>query len=255
MRNNDMGNNRMIIALATALAWIPLACGGPGTAEREGQEEGEEYGAPEVGAERAPGEAAPGEARGGTTPGEARGELVSFTVPAGTTVRVTLDQELGTERNETGDRFTVSTGESLMVGDGVAVPARSTIRGTVTAVQHSEARGKPAVIKLSFDELQLDDRGYPIQATLVDANPEVRSRTSTAEGAAKVGAAAAAGGIIGRIIGGDAQSTLIGAAVGAAAGTAIVLGTSDADAVLPAGSEMSLRLDRDLRVERRVASR
>lgn len=255
MRYNKI--NGSILAIALALG--PAACTGAG----EGAEEGErEEGPPSEQTYMSPSERPAGaepstgtETR--TRPGPAAEEerLQRFTLPAGTTFRVTLDQELGTKTHEAGDRFTVAVGESLMAGDEVAVPARSTIRGTVTAVQHSEAGGKPAVIKLAFDELVLDDRTFPIRATLLEANPELESRTSTAEGAAKVGGAAAAGAIIGRIIGGDTKSTLIGAAVGAAAGTAVVLGTRDVDAVLPAGSEMRLRLDRDLTVERRVAAR
>jgi hypothetical protein len=46
---------------------------------------------------------------------------------------------------------------------------------------------------------------------------------------------------------------LKGAAVGAAAGTAIAMGTADVDVVLPAGSEMVIRLDTPLEIRRPVS--
>mgnify|MGYP006203960819 CR=1 FL=1 len=49
------------------------------------------------------------------------------------------------------------------------------------------------------------------------------------------------------------ESTLKGAAIGAAAGTAIAMGTSDVDAVLPAGAEVVIRLDQPITVTKTVA--
>ena len=72
---------------------------------------------------------------------------------------------------------------------------------------------------------------------------------SVADAAAKVGVGAAGGAILGRILGGDAKSSALGAIAGAAAGTAIVLGTRDTYAVLPAGSVIELRTDAALRLD------
>lgn len=172
----------------------------------------------------------------------------TLTVAEGTSVTVTLLDSLSTEHNEAGDAFTVVTAQPLQAGGRLAVPAGTEIRGTVTAVQHSEGAGRPAVLKVDFEELRMGGQAYPIQASVVDANAETRGRTSTAEGAAQVGATTAAGAILGRIIGGGERGTLVGAAVGAAAGTAIVLGTQDTDAVLAEGSAMTIRLDQPLEI-------
>jgi hypothetical protein len=131
------------------------------------------------------------------------------------------------------------------------VPAGALVVGEVTAVEESGGHGQTAIINLDIHEVSFDGETYPLEASILEANPETRSRSSTGAKAAKIGGAAVVGAILGRVIGGDALGTIIGTAVGGAAGTAIVLGTDDVDAVLPRGSRMLLRLDAPL--EMRVA--
>jgi len=169
-------------------------------------------------------------------------------VPAGTVLHLTLDRELGTRENQQGDAFTATVASPVSAEGRVAIPQGATVHGEVTAVQKSGGAGQTAVLKVDFKDLQADGRTYPLQATLTKANPEKKSRTSAGQAAGEIGAGTAAGAILGRIIGGNKTGTFIGAAVGAAAGTAIVLGTQDVDAVLPAGSAMEIRLDAPIRV-------
>ena len=169
-------------------------------------------------------------------------------VGGGVTFAVILNQELGTRHNRVGDLFSAALERPLTDGGVVVAPAGALVVGEVSAVQASGSHGKPAVINLQIHEVSFDGESYPIAASIIQANPETRSRTSTGEKAAKIGGAAVAGAILGSVIGGDALGTIIGTAVGGAAGTAIVLGTDDVDAVLPKGSRLVLRLDAPLEV-------
>ncbi len=58
----------------------------------------------------------------------------------------------------------------------------------------------------------------------------------------------AAGGVLGRVIGGDKKGTLIGAIAGAAAGGAVSALVKDVDIVLPAGAHLILTLRQPLTV-------
>jgi len=176
------------------------------------------------------------------------GQTRTVSVPAGTVLHLTLDQELGTRENEKGDTFTATVASPVSAEGRVVVPQGATVHGEVTAVQKSGGAGQEAVLKVDFKDLRAGGRTYPLQATLTKANPEKKSRTSAGQAAAEIGAGTAAGAILGRIVGGNKTGTFVGAAVGAAAGTAIVLGTQDVDAVLPAGSAMEIRLDAPIRV-------
>lgn len=172
--------------------------------------------------------------------------MMTLSAESGTEFRVRLRQELSTKDNKPGDRFTASVTEPLIDGSMVVVHVNAIVRGEVTAVQRSGSRGEAAVIKIAFTDVTVDGVTYPLSASVLQAEPETEGRYSTGDKAARIGGGAVAGAILGRVIGGNAKGTIIGAAVGAAAGTAITLATEDVDAVLPAGSELRLRLDEPL---------
>ncbi|HEX6939955.1 MAG TPA: glycine zipper 2TM domain-containing protein [Longimicrobiales bacterium] len=181
----------------------------------------------------------------------ARPRPVTLTVPTGTQFAVRLEETLSTETNQPGDPFTAVVDDPIVSADGdVLIPAGATVRGRVTAAEKSDRVGETAVIKVAFESVSFGGRSYPLQASVVEANPERRTRTPAKTQAAKVAAGAAAGAILGQVLGKDTESTLKGAAIGAAAGTAIAMGTSDVDAVLPAGSRMVIRLDAPVDVPR-----
>ena len=179
---------------------------------------------------------------------------VTSTVAMGTTMSLTLNETLSTDRNQVGDAFTATLQSPLTDSDGtVLIPAGAQVRGRLTQVNKSGHVGETGVIALAFEAVSFGGRSYPMDATVIRANPERRNRTSTQEQAAKVAAGAAAGAVIGRILGKDTRSTLKGAVVGAAAGTAIAMGTADVDVVLPAGSEMQVRLDSPIEIRRIIS--
>lgn len=179
-------------------------------------------------------------------------EYREMTVASGTSIRLTLDQQLSTKTNQQGDLFTATVASDVMADGYAAIPAGSVVRGRVTAVQKSGSPGEAAVLKVAFDEVTVDGTTYPVQFTVTEAEPTVEGRSSTGEKVGKIGVGAAAGAILGRVIGGDATGTIVGGAIGAAAGTAIVLGTEDADAVLAEGSPMTVTVDAPITVRREV---
>lgn len=177
-------------------------------------------------------------------PPQPQPRAVAPSVPMGTSMSLTLNETLSTEHNRVGDSFTATLQQAITDANGrVLVPAGATVRGRLTQVEKSGHVGATGIIKLAFEAVSFGGRSYPVDATVVRANPQRQNRTSTQEQVAKVAAGAAAGAILGRVLGRDTRSTLKGAAVGAAAGTAIAMGTADVDVVLPAGSEMLIRLD------------
>lgn len=178
---------------------------------------------------------------------------VTSTVPSGTTFAVSLNETLSTDKNTAGDGFTATLKEPIMDASGnELIPAGATVRGRVTRVDKSDRVGETAVLNVAFESVSFGGKSYPLDGTVIAANPQRRTRQSTAEQAGKVAAGAAAGAIIGKVLGKNTSSTLKGAAIGAAAGTAIAMGTADVDVVLPAGSEMRVRIDSPITVRRTV---
>lgn len=176
--------------------------------------------------------------------------MATATVAVGTTLSVSLNETLSTETSEPGDAFTATVQDPIYAPDGhVLIPAGAVVRGRVVQVQKSGRVGETAMLNLAFEAVSFGDASYPLEASVLSANPERVSRQSGGETAGKAAAGAAAGAILGRVLGKDTKSTIKGAVIGAAAGTAIAMGTADVDAVLKAGSLMVIKVDAPIDVE------
>jgi hypothetical protein len=179
--------------------------------------------------------------------------MATLVVPTGTTFAVHLEETLATDQNQVGDPFTARLSDPIVDRSGqVLLPAGATVRGRVTGAEKSDRVGDTAVITLAFESVSFEGKSYPLLATVVEASPERKTRTTRTQSAGKIAAGAAAGAVVGQVLGKNRKSTVTGAVVGAAAGTAIALGTADVDAVLPAGSRMVIRLDAPVEVQRMV---
>ncbi len=178
---------------------------------------------------------------------------VETAVASGTTLSLTLNETLSTQTNREGDSFTATLAEPVRDTSGdVVIPAGALVRGRVTQVQKSGHVGETAVLSLAFEQISWPDGSYPLEASVVSANPERVTRQKTGEQVGKVATGAVAGAILGRVLGGNGKGALKGAIVGAAAGTAIAMGTADVDAVLRSGSAMMIRLDQPVRLTKVV---
>lgn len=176
--------------------------------------------------------------------------VTTFPVPAGTTFAVRMNDELSTQTSAVGETFTATLAEPIIGADGrTLIPAGATVRGRVTESRKSGNAGQQAYLKIDFTSVSFGGRSYAIDATTLDAEARLRSRSSTTEKAATVGGGAAIGAVLGQVIGRDTRSTVAGAAIGAAAGTAVAMGTDDVDAVIPAGGRVTVRLDNTVRVD------
>jgi hypothetical protein len=179
--------------------------------------------------------------------------VVQMPVSAGTTLALRMNQELSTQSARPGQSFTATLTEPVYAADGtLLIPSGATVRGRVTDAGVSERAGQTAYINLAFESIVVDGRTYPMSATVLDVPVRTVTRDSKTEQAAKIGGGAAVGAVVGRVIGKSTKATVAGAAIGAAAGTAVAIGTADVDAVVPAGSRVTVRLDNTIRIEKEV---
>lgn len=180
---------------------------------------------------------------------ESGGDVVSnplptstSSIPVGTTLRVQLDQELGTESSRVGDAFTATVVEPVNTTSGdVVVPKGAVVHGTVTGLHASEHAGDQAAIKLDFDTLTINGQAYPFDAKVTSTNLKTEGDTRN-ETLKKAGIGAAAGAVLGAVLGDASLSKIaLGGLLGAAAGTAISLGAGEVQAVLPKGTDMTVQ--------------
>ena len=167
-------------------------------------------------------------------------------LPSGTTVDVTLDQEIGTKSSKVGDTFTATVTSAIVAQNGAtAVPAGSKVQGKITGLDNSDRVGEPAAIKIDFENIVIGGTSHPFYAKVTATNLETRGADTRSETLKKAGVGAAAGAVLGAVLsGGDLDKILLGGAIGAAAGTVISLGMGDVEGVLPAGTKMQLQTTR-----------
>ncbi len=175
-------------------------------------------------------------------------------VPAGTVMMVRLDTTLATFSNKAGDPFHGSVTQPVMVNGQTVIPAGATVEGRITKV--SEPRrfsGKPTIGILPEAVVLPTGERFFLDATLTDTN--IRGTDVNSEGQFKgsghdrrdtieQGGGTAAGMLVGGLIGGP-PGILIGGIVGGSGTTAHWL-SKQRSATLPAGTELTLELNRPL---------
>jgi len=188
---------------------------------------------------------------------ESTGEVAAATpanrsvLPAGTSMTARLNQALGTSASKEGDQFTATVTDAVVAQNGAtAVPSGAMIYGHVTGLHTATLPTDQAVIRLAFDSISMNGRSFPFDASI--SNVAVRNASgnpTTSSTVRDAAAGAAAGAVLGGIIsGGDLSKMITAGLLGAAAGTAISLGTGTGQAVIPAGTTMTVRSTQEVRI-------
>jgi hypothetical protein len=161
-------------------------------------------------------------------------------VPAGQEIDVRLQTTLSSETATPEQRFEATTAVDVTQNGAVMIPAGSVVRGVVTAVERPGRIERVGRLTLSFDQMTVRGRDFPIRgmATQVFESRGIRDEVGTA------GAGAGVGGVIGGLLGG-VKGAVLGAVIGA--GGAIAA-TEGKDINLPAGSIIRVRMDSPVRV-------
>ncbi|HEX6967019.1 MAG TPA: hypothetical protein VF166_14600 [Gemmatimonadaceae bacterium] len=172
-------------------------------------------------------------------------------VPVGTTLQAKLNTTLGTQQSRVGDQFTATVTQPVVAQNGATViPEGAIVHGEITGLHASQNVGDQAAIKLNFDSLEINGQNYPFNAKVTATNLKTQGQSKN-ETLKNAGVGAVAGAALGAILGGGNLSKVaLGGVLGAAAGTAISLGMGDVQAVLPAGSELTLQSTQEVALNR-----
>jgi Zn-dependent protease with chaperone function len=164
-----------------------------------------------------------------------------FIVPTGTVLTVGFQEPLSSATSRAGDRFTAEVMEPVRLNGRVAIPAGSTIAGRVLSAKPAARLGNGrAQLNLEFTSLRLaGGRESPISASFHE-----QGASQTRKDGVTIGAAAAGGAVLGRVLGNDSKDTVLGALVGGAIGTGIAARTRGQQVTLPEGIAVEIELDR-----------
>jgi hypothetical protein len=164
-------------------------------------------------------------------------------VPAGTTFTITVGQALSSKTSQTGQTFIGTLAQPVSVGGKTAIPAGSTVAGTVVAAKSKGKIKGQGELTLTLTSITVRGQTYNIQTGAWDSTVKGKGKRT----AVATGGGAAGGALIGGIAGGG-KGAGIGALVGAGAGLLGGTLTGNQQIEIPAESALSFRLSAPLRL-------
>lgn len=165
-------------------------------------------------------------------------EFLDVTVPSDAVLGLQIERTVSSELARVEDKVDARVTRDVRVENRIAIPAGSTVRGSVIEVDKGGRMKGKARLAIRFHTIVLAD-GTQLA---LKSDPVVREGQSVGgESAAKVGGAAIGGAILGAILGGG-RGAAIGGAVGAGAGTAAAMSNDRNPATLTAGTTVTVRM-------------
>jgi hypothetical protein len=169
-----------------------------------------------------------------------RGGSGSGEIASGTEIDVRMQNTLNSGTALVEDRFEATTLADVVVNNRVVIPAGSLMRGVVTAVEPATRTNRTARMTVSFDQVTVNGRAYPMRGTVTQAieGEGVRGEIG------RTGAGAGVGAVIGGLLGG-VKGAVLGAVIG---GGGTMVATEGKEVELPQGTTLRVRLDSPLQV-------
>jgi hypothetical protein len=162
----------------------------------------------------------------------------------GTEIQVRLDQPVSSRTARREDRVEASVAYPVQVDGRVVVPAGTRLRGIVREAEPAERPARGGRLELTFDSIYLDERTRTdIRTRVVSLKENLDVGGDTGR---RAGIGAALGGVLGSILGGK-KGALVGILVG---GTGGIASSKGDDVELPAGTVLTVRLERSLALRR-----
>jgi hypothetical protein len=165
-------------------------------------------------------------------------------LPVGTELLVRITQPLASDKNKSGDTFEAVVEKDVQINGRTAIPAGSVVRGVIPHSQKSGRTKGRAQLHVTLNALVVGSgKENPIEVNTL----QFEADGTGGRDAARIGAAAGIGALIGAIADGG-SGALIGAAIGAGTGTGVTLLTKGKEVQFPAEQIFSFDLTSELKL-------
>ena len=169
----------------------------------------------------------------------------SFTIPAGTHIRVTTREELGSKSSQPGQSFTATVASPVTVRGVTLIRAGSPATGTVIDAKSLGKFKGQATLAIRLDSVRSEGRTYQVASSTIDRVEKGKGKRT----AVLAGGGGGLGALIGGLAGGG-KGALIGGLAGAGGGTAGAAFTGNKEILIPAETPLTFRLERAVTVGR-----
>ncbi len=166
-----------------------------------------------------------------------------YELPAGTTLRVQMDNEINSKVASVNDTFTTTLAAPVVIQETVLLPIGTVIEGRITRVRRASFGGKSGSLEVSFQTLRLANGAKrEIEGILVD---KMKIESSPTTNVLLVLGGTALGGIAGAVSKVE-NGALIGAGVGTGAGTGFALLRRGKEVSIKAAEEFEIKLTKNV---------
>ncbi|MGC1463451.1 MAG: hypothetical protein WA802_14705 [Terracidiphilus sp.] len=176
-------------------------------------------------------------------PGTAPASPAVVNLPAGTRLRVRLDQDLGSKISQPGDSFPATVADDVLVNGQVVVPRGARADGTVIDAKPLGKVKGGAYLALRLERVHTNWGSYPVSTSSVDRAEKGKGKRT----AIMAGGGAGFGALVGALAGGG-KGAAIGALAGGGAGTAGSAFTGNKQIFLPAETLLTFRLENSVQI-------
>jgi hypothetical protein len=165
-------------------------------------------------------------------------------IDAGKVLTVSLDQNISTKDNSSGDQFEASLAEPVTVDGRTVLPIGTRATGTIVQAKSAGHLKGGAILALTLDGLTIHGQKYSMETSEFEEAGKGRGKRSLIGG----GGGAAFGAIVGALAGGG-KGAAVGALAGGGAGTAGAAFTGKRDITLPAETRLHFKLEKRLTIQ------
>ena len=164
-------------------------------------------------------------------------------LPAGTDLRVRLDQDLGSKTSQTGDSFSATVADPVVVDGETIIPQGARAEGTVIDAKPLGRFKGGASLAVRLERVTTRWGSYPVATSTISRAEKGKGKRTTV----MAGGGAGLGALIGGLAGGG-KGALIGALAGGGAGTAGSAFTGNKNIFLPAETLLTFHLDHSVQI-------
>jgi len=200
-------------------------------------------------------------------PAKTSAEKSLLTIPAGTSIPLSLKQAISTKSAKDGDPVYAETAFPFVINERVVIPAGTYIQGKIERVQRGGHIKGRAEVLIHFTSM-IYPSGYTVllggsientpgaeKTSMKDSEGTIRQDSDAGKKAETAAGTAATGATIGGVTSG-LKGAGIGAAAGGVAGLAIGMLSRGADVRLEAGTSIQMEIQREVTVDAsRITSR